>query len=116
VNFLKRLFRTKLESTKDQIRDWNDPDGRKESMPCETITLEGVDTPLHDKLMMQAVAGGVAFHGNRATLHGVTLEWLWDEESGNLHITPLEHPWYFSCSEIESKIQQIVANAKKGDL
>lgn len=116
MNFIRRLLKAKVESTKDQIRDWNDPDGRKESMPCETITLEGIGVSLHDTLMGQAIAGGVTFDGDHALLHGITLDWQWDPVTENLHITPLQHPWYLTCDEIASKIQKIVANAKKGDL
>jgi hypothetical protein len=112
MNFVKRYFRGKF----NEIRDWNDPDGRKESMPCDEILLEGVDRPLYEKLLARAVAEGTVFTGDTAMLHGITLQWLWDETSAHLRITPLQYPWWARCPAIEEEIQKIVANAKKGAL
>lgn len=110
---IKRLFKAKVEATKQQIDDWNDPDEENKSMPCNEILIPGIDKPLHDRLMTMAVSNGATFEGDKAMLHGVALNWTWDEPSGNLHVTPLAHPWYFTCEEIQAKIEQIVDNAKK---
>ncbi len=85
-------------------------------MPCDEITITGVDRPLYEKLLSRAINEGTIFTGETASLHGITLHWLYDEPSTNLHITPLMHPWWAKCSAIEDEIQKIVAKAKKGDL
>ena len=83
-------------------------------MPCDEILIEAVDVALHSKLLAQATAAGVSFTGNVAKIHGISLQWDWDETSANLRITALSYPWYVSCSAIASEIQKIVARARQG--
>lgn len=85
-------------------------------MPCPEITLEGIDKELHSKFIYEAAQAGAHYDGNQVTLHGITLEWNYDEPSQTLHVTALKHPFYFSCGEIENKIIELVAKAKRGDL
>lgn len=112
MSFFHRLFKAKVEETKQEIEEWKDPDREENPTVCDEITLEGVDQGLHSKLLSQAFNAGVTFVGTQARLHGIVLDWNWDSVSGTLHITPLSHPFYLSCSEIETKITELVAKAK----
>lgn len=110
---LRRLWNSQVAEKKQQIQEWSDPEGTKMSQPCNEITIEGVDQTLHSKLLSQAFDAGVTFVGTQARIHGITLDWSWDEPSAMLHITPLSHPFYISCSAIESTIREIVAKAQQ---
>lgn len=83
-------------------------------MPCPEITLEGIYQGLYSKLLSGLAAAGAEFKGDQVTLHGIQLEWTWDQITCVLHITPLKHPFYFSCGEIENKIRELADKAKEG--
>jgi hypothetical protein len=112
MNFVKRYFRGKF----NEIRDWNDPNREEFPMPCPEITLEGIDKGLYSKLLSGALQAGAEFDGDRVTLHGMLLEWTWDQITDTLHITPLKHPFYSSCDEISSKIRELADKAKRGGI
>jgi hypothetical protein len=114
LNFLKRLLKGKIDETKDQLKDWLDPDRKDLSMPCDPIILTGIDQALYDKLLSEADAAGVKFNGFVASIDGCKLMWAYDPPSGTLHATCVAKPFYVSCNQVTEQIQKIVASAKGG--
>jgi hypothetical protein len=112
MNFIRRLLKAKLESTKDQIRDWNDPDREENPMPCPEITIEDFDKVLYHKLLSEALTVGAIFSGTSVTLDGLHFDWNYDAEALVLHITCLKKPFFLGCEQIENQIRQLAAKAK----
>jgi hypothetical protein len=110
MGFIRRLIRGKVE----EVKDWEDPDREENPMPCPEIEIQGIDRELVGKFISQAISAGAEVDGARVTLHGISLDWDYDEVSQTLHITALKHPFYFSCGEIDTKIRELVAKAKAG--
>lgn len=114
MNIIKRLFRSKLDSTKAEVADWRDPNREESPMSCTEITFEAIDPALYGRLLHQAAAAGAFFNGLTATFQGVTLSWNYDEPSQSLHVTCTKKPFYASCDLVEQHVRQLVANAKQG--
>jgi hypothetical protein len=112
MNFLKRLLRGKIEQTKEEVKDWADPNREEVPMPCPEITIEGIDGVLYGKLLHQAVQSEATFVGLNVHFQGVSLDWNYDEPSQTLHITCTKKPFYASCELVESKLRELVAKAK----
>jgi hypothetical protein len=93
---------------------WEDPNYEVHQVLCPTITVEQIDQALYDKLLAEATASGGTFSGSTAIIHGCTFDWNYDAASQTLTATCTRKPFYFGCDEIASKIQQIVAQAKRG--
>lgn len=114
---IKRLFRAKLDSTKEQIRTWQDPDHEEEPTVCDQLSFSGVNQELYAKLLSEATTGGIAFDGNRASLHSgpISLEFDWDYQptSATLYITCTKKPFIFSCGDVEERLRDLLAKAKE---
>lgn len=113
MNFIRRLLKAKVESTKDQFRTWQDPDHEEVPTVCDKIELEGIDPALYGKLLHQAIAADAEFIGLTVYFQGVRLAWNYDEPSQTLHITCTKKPFYASCELVEKHIRELVAKAQE---
>jgi len=112
MKWLKRLAKSFVQDKIDQVKDWNDPD-RSEApqMPCPEMNIP-MSHDLHAKLLTEAEDAGMEFNGTRAAHKGCTFDFNYDTEAEILHVTPDHLPWLFSCSEVESHINQLIEKAK----
>ena len=112
--FIRRLLRAKIDRTRDQIRDWKDPNREENPMACDEITFDGIDGVLYGKLLHQAIAANAIFDGLTVHFEGVALDWNYDAAAQVLHVTCTKKPFYASCDLVESKLRELVAKAKQG--
>ena len=92
---------------------WQDPDYEVHQVSCPQITIEQIDPILHGRLMGQASAAGAEFSvGSKATINGLEFDWNYDGEAQILNVTCTKKPFYATCSEVESRIRELVAKAK----
>jgi hypothetical protein len=112
MNFLKRILRSKIDQVKSQYKDWQDPNREVNPVTCEEFSLEGITPALYAGFLAKAKAAGVKFDGDRAEIGGIELDFNYDAVSGIMNITPVKHPFYVGCDQIQNHIQSIVAKAK----
>jgi hypothetical protein len=112
MNFIKRLLRGKIEETKDEIRDWEDPEREANPMACDEITIEEVPQALYEKLLADATAAGAVFVGTKATIEGMAFDWNYDAPTETLHVTCLKKPFYISCAAVEQHLRERLLKAK----
>lgn len=110
MSFFKKLFRSKIE----EVKDWQDPNREVNPVTCKEFTIEGVTPALYVSFLCQAKAAGVEFEGNLAEIDGIKLDFNYDPTIEVIHITPIKHPFYVGCDQIQSHIQKIVDKSKGG--
>jgi hypothetical protein len=93
---------------------WQDPNYEVHQMSCEEITIEAVDPGVHARLLSAATVAGAQFDGTKATIHGLEFDWSYDAETQTLHVTCTKKPFWANCGEVESKVRELVKNAKGG--
>ena len=108
MNIFKRLIRGKIE----EVKDWEDPNREDNPTACSEITIEQISPELYARLLSEATAAGAKFEGAKASLSGLEFDWNFDEAAQVLHVTATKKPFYVTCSEVESKIQELVLKAK----
>lgn len=83
-------------------------------MVCPEITIEQISPDLYARLLAEATAAGAQFEGTTASIHGLELDWNYDEPSETLHFTCTKKPFYATCIEVEKGIRGLVDKAKVG--
>lgn len=106
------IFRRFLKGKEDQVKDWQDPDREENPMACPEISLEQISPELYAKLLTMATAAGAVFIGSKASISNVEFDWNYDPDSQTLHLTATKKPFYITCAEVVSKIQELAEGAK----
>jgi hypothetical protein len=91
---------------------WQDPNYEVDQVSCDEITIEDVDPILYAHLLTEATTAGAKFDGTKASIQGLEFDWTYDEAAQVLHVTCTKKPFYATCSEVESRIKELVTKAK----
>ena len=107
-NIIQRYWKRKL----DEVKDWQNPDREENPMPCNEVTVEGIDAGLYSKLLAEANAAGAIFVGEKVYFEGLEFDWTHDAEAQVLHFTCTKKPFFIGCDRIENQIRELVAKAR----
>lgn len=91
---------------------WQDPNYEVHQVSCQEITIEAIDHELYSRLLAEATAAGAHFDGVKASINGLEFDWNYDAECQVLQVTCTRKPFYATCSDVESKIREMVAKSK----
>lgn len=108
MKWVKSFIQDKI----DQVKNWQDPNREVNPVLCKEFTVEGVTPALYDNFLSEAKAAGVKFDGDRAEIDGIELDLNYDAVSEIINITPVKHPFYVGCDQIQNHIQNIATKAK----
>lgn len=91
---------------------WQDPNYEVDQMSCPEITIESIDAGLYGRLLGEATTAGAKFEGTKGEIAGCAFDWNYDEAAQTLNVTCTKKPFYASCTEVESRIRELVAKSK----
>lgn len=80
-------------------------------MSCPEMNIP-MPRDLYAKLLNEAEAAGAKISGTRANYKGCSFDWNYDTEAEILHITPDHLPWLFTCTEVESHMNDLIQKTK----
>lgn len=79
-------------------------------MSCPSKTYNNITPELFTKLVQMAASEGLNLIGTsgQAKLHGCTFSWGYDPIGQELTIECIAHSIFFSCGEIDSKLDSLL--------
>lgn len=83
-------------------------------MSEQDLSYTGVSQGLYDRLRVKALAAGVVFDGQNATVGKIQFTWNYNPATATLYVVCVHKPFGVPFWLIKNKLDDIMDEAKKG--